>query len=264
MRFSVVANTRAQHQVGHQQALAEGLRKFGVDPVITSSAHPSIKYVACWGWRLGAALRQQGHEVLVMERGYLGDRFMWTSLGWNGLNGYAEFPAHPESGRFNQHHKMRPWRETDGKYVVVMGQVPGDASLRGRNMVPWYESVAVMAADAYGLPVLFRNHPVAAQKGHNIRPRHTAPAAGTMEDVLKDAHVVITYNSNSAVDSVLAGVPTVTMDRGSMAWDVTGHNIGELVKPDRAAWAEQLAWKQWTIDEITSGEALNGLLEMKL
>lgn len=264
MKVSVVASTRSTHQVTHQEAMAEGLRKLGVEVSLGVSADPKIKYVACWGWRLGAALRQQGHEVLVMERGYLGDRFAWTSLAWNGLNGRGTFPEYPDDGgeRFRKHYTLSPWKEHQGECAVIMGQVPGDASLQGRNLTPWYEATAVLAADAYSKPVLFRNHPVAVQKGHKIQPRHTQSCIGELDEILNKAAVVITYNSNSAVDAVVAGVPAVAMDAGSMAWDVTGRNVGDLIRPDRESWAYKLAWKQWSLDEIKSGFALKRLLEV--
>lgn len=263
MHFTLIASPTSPHQVEHQHALQQGLNALGIP---SSFAHRGrgqrlTTHVACWGWRMGAQLRQMGHEVLVMERGYLGDRFKWTSLAWNGLNGRADFGRVPtdDDTRFHNNFSMRPWRETPGDHVLILGQVPGDASLQGRNLVPWYESVAVLAADAYQLPVKFRPHPDLARKGIVQRPRHCGVSDGTLTEALASAHVAITFNSNSGVDAVLAGTPTITMDHGSMAWGVTGHAIGERETPDRGAWAAQLAWKQWRMEEIASGEALKGL-----
>jgi hypothetical protein len=261
MQFTIVLNPNSPHQSAHQTALQSGLKALGVDAVL-SRTRVDTKYVACWGWRQGQMLRSQGHEVLVLERGYLGDRFVWSSLGWNGLNGYADFSNPPDDGgeRFNAHYEMAPWRETDGKYVLIMGQVPGDASLRGKNLMPWYESVGVLAADAYGLPVKFRPHPNTERKGIRQVPRHCQRSFEPLDEAIADAHVVITYNSNSAVDAVVRGVPAIAMDEGSMAWDVTGHQIGDIVRPDRSPWASKLAWTQWSLDEIRSGAALERLL----
>ena len=36
---------------------------------------------------------------------------------------------------------------------------------------------------------------------------------------------------------------------------------GEPANPDREAWAHALAWKQWSLDEIASGDALVGIVE---
>lgn len=262
MKFTVISNLRSHHQVAHQNAMAAGLSAHGIDPII-SAGYANTKHVACWGWRHGKALRDAGHEVLVMERGYIGDRFFWSSLAWNGLNGYGEFPQADAEERFSRMGCIKPWKD-GGDYVLIMGQVPADMSLRGKNLVPWYEANAVLARDSYGLPVKFRPHPVSLKKGHNVRPRHCEICTTkTLEDSLAGAAVVITYNSNSAVDSVLAGIPALSMDPGSMAYEVTGHKVGDIIKPDRDSWAERLAHCQWSLDEIQSGHAVGKLLSMK-
>lgn len=194
-----------------------------------------------------------------MERGYLGDRFSWYSLGWNGLNGNAEFRTYPRDDngmRFHRNHGalMKPWRDgSQGRYVLLLGQVPGDAALRGQDLLPWYRTAALNAHNAYEMPVRFRNHPVAEQRGYRLNPSYTERIEGTLEEALAGAFVAVTYNSNSAVDAVLAGVPTVTVDRGSIAWDVCAHHVGSIARPDRGPWASRLAWKQWRLNEIAQG-----------
>lgn len=265
MQFTVISSHRAAHQLQHQEAMAEGLRAHGIEPVLTTACSARTKFVACWGWRLGKALREQGHEVAVMERGFLSDRFSWTSLAWNGLNGRGEFPVPPDDNgdRFCTHHSFKPWRKTDGEYVLLMGQVPGDASLQGRNLLPWYEETARQATKAYGLPVVFRPHPLAERKGFRQNVPYTKRSSRELAQDLERAHVVITYNSNSAVDAVIAGVPAVAVDPGSMAWPVAGHAVGDRIMPNTSEWMRDLAWKQWQLDEISSGVALTALLEMK-
>jgi hypothetical protein len=77
----------------------------------------------------------------------------------------------------------------------------------------------------------------------------------SLEADLSGAAIVVTWNSNSGLDAVINGVPTVTMDKGAMAWDVTGHSLGEVPPtPDRTAWCHALAWKQWSKGEMVSGE----------
>lgn len=256
MDVTIVA--RASHQRNCAEAVASGLRRHGRTVHIQESTSCTTKTVACWGWRKGKVLRDAGHEVLVMERAYLGDRYQWYSLGWNGLNGRADFRGVRDDGgaRFREHfgHLMQPWRETPGKYVLLVGQVPGDASLQGRDLSSWYTVSAVTARAAYNMPVLFREHPEARKRGINRNPAYTNPSkAETLAQALADAHVVITFNSNTAVESVLAGIPTVTADEGSMARSVTAHQTSMRVAPDRERWAAQLAWKQWTLTEIARG-----------
>ena len=193
-----------------------------------------------------------------MERGYVGNRFEWFSLGWNGLNGRATpLPMPQDDGeRFQRHHKalMQPWRpEGSGEYVLLVGQVPGDMSLAGKDLTHWYSNAALTARVRYDLPVMFREHPVAMERGVRRNPNYTHPFEGTLDEALAGAAACVTFNSNTAVDAILAGVPTTVDNRGSMAWDVAGHRLGDSIRPDRAAWASNLAWRQWKLDEIARG-----------
>lgn len=255
--LTVIAKPGAVHQVTHQMAMAAGARKHGLTVIEQASiTHVSTQVVACWGWRTGRQLHERGHEVLLMERGYLGDRFAWTSLGWNGLNGRANFATREDGGdRFRKHFSdlLKPWNP-EGRYVLLVGQVPGDMSLQGRDLAPWYAEQAAKAAAEYHLPVMFRPHPVAVSRGQARHVPGTQMLQGDLHGALAAAAVVITFNSNTGVDALLAGKPTTSHDCGSMVWEETNQLAGAS-DPGREAWAARLAWCQWTIDELRSGEA---------
>jgi hypothetical protein len=244
---TIIASPRAAHQVTHQQALANGFAAHGVNARLAHSArHVTTHRVACWGWRMGRQLRAAGHDVLVMERGYIGDRFTWSSLAWNGLNGRGHVDAVPEDGgeRFNQYFSdlLQP-PNPDGDYVLIVGQVPGDAALGGRDLHGWY---CEQAAKPWSVPVRFRPHPLARRRGP-VRPvSGTALLEGDLSAALAGAAIVCTYNSNTGVDAMLAGKRVTAADEGSMIWGAG----------DREQWAHRLAWRQWTMDEIASGFAL--------
>lgn len=263
MKVTILASPRAAHQVAHQHAAAEGLRALGHEPLLRyseHSPHASTRFVACWGWRIGAKLRDAGHEVIVLERGYIGDRFVWTSVGLNGLNGRAQFPSarQDQGARFRGLATLLPWREQSG-YALIVGQVPGDASLRGVDLEPWYAEMSRQAVAA-GMEPVFRQHPQAAKRGYRQGPRGVRQHNGALEDALAGAAQAITYNSNTGVDALLAGVPVYADNEGSMAWPLAGRVVGEFRRPDRSQWAYDLAWRQWSLDEIRSGAALEGLI----
>lgn len=248
MSVRIIASPGAPHQVRHAKAIQKGFARHGVVACIGHRPQEDDRTIVCWGWRQGKVWHQQGRSVLVMERGYIGDRMgTWSSLAWNGLNGRGKVPPVPEDGgkRFNDHHAglMQEWNPT-GDYVLIIGQVPGDAALAGRDLQGWY---AEQAAKDWRRPVYFRPHPLAHRRGP-IRPVPGAPVKnGALPEALAGAAWVVTYNSNTAVDSMLAGKPTHVDDEGSMAWNVT----------NREQWAHKLAWRQWTIDEMESGFALD-------
>jgi hypothetical protein len=212
-----------------------------------------------WGHRQRRIIdgqRAHGARYLVMERAYFNDRFEWYSLGYDGLNGRADFCNDGMPGdRWKAHGPgLKPWRDPGtGSVVVVMGQVPGDAALAHVNYRRWQER-AVIDARKYGLPIVFRQHPHRAARTDGTHLR-VALSKVSLEEDLARAAVVVTLNSNSGVDAVLAGVPTVTSDPGAMARKVTAHTIGEISRPPREQWAADLAYAQWKLDEIASGEA---------
>lgn len=242
-------------------ALAAGIGAFGDDPARETGYAPpraEMPPVACWGWRRGKQYHRRSREVLVAERGYLGDRLAtWTSLGWNGLNGRAVFAAQGDEGqRFERHFgpALKPWSRRKG-YALIVGQVPGDMSCEGVNMEAWYVKAA-LAMEERGYTVGFREHPAAVRRGLRVRALPDKRIGGTLEDALSVATVAVTWNSNCGVDAVLSGVPVIACDPGAMCWDVAAHGLdAEIVRPSRDAWAARLAWTQWTIDEIESGEA---------
>lgn len=236
------------------ESFAEGLRRHGWSASIKERPEPCDLLVQ-WGVRdrHGMNLQQQiGGKVCIIERGYIGDRFSWTSVSFGGgLNGHGEFCGpFDDDSRWKTHFadKIKPWRFNKEGPAVVMGQVPTDMSLKGLDSYRLW-TVAVRKLKAAGWDVKWRGHPLANGFTIDNLPLETGP----LEDCLNEAGFVVTINSNSGVDAVLAGVPTVTMDDRSMAWDVTSHDTEEMVMPDRTEWAHALAWKQWLLPEMASG-----------
>jgi len=117
----------------------------------------------------------------------------------------------------------------------------------------WYSTIAKEAKRVFGLPVKFRPHPLARQtvKGQNLDV-----IGGTLMDAFKNAHCAITWNSNSAVEAAINGLPVFVFDEGSMAWAVAGHQLRlDLFRPERDVWLRHLAYCQWTVEELENGEA---------
>lgn len=258
-RAVVIANERAEHQKSWGGAFAEGLRRHGWRVSAAVGFEPA-DLVVMWGVRKRhdiAAAKAAGADVVVLERGYLGDRMSWTSVSFGGgLNGRGEFRgARTDPERFETHFGglMRPWREDRGGYALLIGQVPGDMSLAEVDIDQWYR-IAAKALRRQGWEVMFRPHPLA---GRRAAPRYShgvKHVGGTLHEAMDRAGLVVTWNSNAGVDAALYGRPVVAMDPGSMAWDVAGHQVTETETPDRADWAARLAWKQFSRAEIASGE----------
>lgn len=268
MRLTILADPSKPHHRKWAEHLGAGLAVAGVECIYHApSRTPQTVNVACWGWRMGKRFRERGHEVLVMEHGYVGDRQDWTSLRWNGLNGRGtsicprDIVEKDWAGtRFLNHHPpMAPMSAGPGLgvgYVLLIGQVAGDMSLGGKDLGPWYVDRAKLAR-SLGYECVFRPHPVSVERGDVLPVVGVRMSTGKslLEDML-GAVAVYTYNSNTAVDAVLAGVPCVTEDEGSMAWSVTTHDLSDIepcFKANRREWARDIAWEQWSMHEIRTG-----------
>ena len=83
-----------------------------------------------------------------------------------------------------------------------------------------------------------------------------------IEKAISKAKVVVTINSNAGVDAALAGKPVISLDRGSMVWDISEHDFKNINNPkfnNRTQWCNDIAYAQWHPSELESGEAWNHL-----
>lgn len=242
-------------------AFIDGLKLHGINAewLYDRSYKPSDLAVI-WGMRFPQIIKGQkenGNDFLVMERGYVGDRMKFTSMGFNGLNNRADFHAeNMPDDRWDKYFDgmMKHWKTEDG-YILLIGQVAGDSSIKDRIILTdWLNEVVAELSKIYpGKEIVFRPHPLSRQ---NQNIPGTENSNGSLEQDLSGAGLCVTFNSNTGVEAVLAGVPTITMDRGAMAYNVTSHALDvPICKPDREQWAYDMAYKQWMMEEIASGEA---------
>ncbi|MEW9838745.1 hypothetical protein, partial [Mesorhizobium marinum] len=231
-------------------ALREAMKRDGIRTVMRRRNRPTDADVAVvWGWRqtrMHEPMLSSGRAVVVIERAFIQPRNQWFSLAVNGFNGRGTFPAVQDDGERwekNFAHHLKPWREVEDGYALVIGQVPGDAALHGRDIVAWAHDVTDELV-RLGHKVVYRAHP----KGPTPCPPGAVPSTRSLEDDIAGASRVVVYNSTTAVEAVLAGTPTVTMDVGSVAYPVTSHALSDpLVRPDRTGWCHELSWYQWTL-----------------
>lgn len=243
-----------------EKKLIQGFKYEPSDVAVVFGVHKSrIRQ----SWPRGKVISQQrakNLDVVVLETGYInrgdGENHHYAA-GFNGLNGRADFR--------NKNMPAERWQKLGiklnhfkrGDKILLCGQVPWDASVEGSDHLAWLEETAWALKLKTQKPVIFRPHPLAdlkPMKGCEHSRRHLA------ED-LKEAHAVVTFNSNTGVDALLAGKPVFTADHGSMVWSVSGHDIKDIDEPkyppdrDLAQWAFDLAYTQWTPEEMRKGLA---------
>lgn len=204
-------------------------------------------------------------DFLVLERGYLLDRYKWTSCGYNGLNNHANFyNQNIDSTRWNNvfSHQMSllDWSDS-GEYALIAGQVKRDASVKHLSIYNIYQNL-IKELNTMNIPVVFRPHPLEKYKHLNdiTNLKFTYDKNHTLEDTLKKARFTITINSNAGVISLTKGIPVISLDNKSMVYDYSSHSIfSNLIYPDRLPWCHRMAYTQWSFGEIKNGETWNHL-----
>lgn len=255
LKAALFAIPTLPHQVRWLGRLADGLRRHGVevDWLAPGEGVERADFVACWGLS-GRRQLVTERPVLIAEAGFLGKRAVdWASLGWHDIGGRADYQnAEVDSARGNLWRgQMQPCRDPEGRYLLIMGQCAGDAAWRGTDPLAWYRGAAASLRQTSALPILLRPHPLGgpvAGFDHSV---------GTLQEDLAGAAGVITFCSTSGVDAVMAGVPTVATDPGSMVFGLvpSAPPFTRLDESPRDRWLDRLAYCQWSAAEFVDGTA---------
>ena len=177
-----------------------------------------------------------------------------------------------------QYIEIKPWR-TNGKYVLLCLQKPGDSSLA--RLMAKYETyynfiVAILTEIRLHTdrPIRVRMHPLRQDRQLpvienaklNISNLEISPnsvnsngynGGDGLERDFADAYAVVGFNSNALTESVCEGIPTFSLCPGSMAMPMGTGDLSQLESPptpDRIQWLYDLAYCQWREDEVASGK----------
>jgi hypothetical protein len=199
--------------------------------------------------------KKNGATVVVVETGFLnrGDgRTNHYAVGLNGLNGRGEYRNRnsPPDRREKLGVILEPWKQ--GEHILLCGQVPWDASVDFTDHRKWLEQTARALALHSSRTVVFRPHP----KCQMAPIPDTVYSCRQLGQDLMDAWAVVTFNSNTAVEAVIQGIPVFAADVGSMAMPVANADLSRIETPDmpdREQWLNDLCYTQWTPEEMKEG-----------
>lgn len=187
------------------------------------------------GQRAACAFESRGLPVLVTENASWGNDFLgghWYSLARDYHNTAGRFPYGGPERWDALGVDLMPWR-TGGDEVVILPQ---------RGIGP--SGVAMPC----GWPQRAR-----AATGGRIRAHPGTRTCMPLQDDLARALRVMTWGSGAAIKALLWGIPVQS--------DMPGW-IGEQdnTDTDRLAMFRRLAWAQWRLSEIETGEPFARLL----
>lgn len=241
MAVTIHCESNIKWQAAFAKKIKAGLKVIGIPATISKSRTRESDVAVLLGTTCWRHIETDG-DYLLVDRASFGDPD-YVQLVWNGhgKRGNHRVPTDKGTRWKNIGCHVSPWRDIRGK-VVLCGQT--------ETYSPAYPDLASWYSQVDGIATHFRKHP----QGDNPT---SLPIAHDWNNVGR----VVALNSSVAVESVMLGIPTVTMDGGSMAWDVTSHHPAVAKCPDRVEWLNWLAWTQWNHDEIKSGLPIKHIFE---
>jgi hypothetical protein len=194
-----------------------------------------------------------GNKAIVIESGYI-KRDKYYSVGYGGLNGRADFNNKdcPPDRWKDLGLDLKDYRG-QGEHILLCGQVPWDAAVQHIDYNKWCLDVVDEIKSVTDRPIIFRPHPKFSV-GNVFTNVKTSNNARLIDD-LRNCWAAVALSSNALVESVIEGVPVFACDKGAMSLDVS-NDIIDLENPklyNREQWAYNLAYTQWTREEMVEG-----------
>lgn len=220
------------------RAFTKGLERLGYEVAHGVTASPADNDLMCSWNRIGHAdhaakvFESRRLPVLIAENAAWGNDFCgrsWLTLARGFHNTTGCFPVGGSERWDALGVDLDPWRAA-GETVI----------LPQRGIGP--SQVAMPRGWPYGIKGRIRQHP---------GQRH----AKDLKDDLATAGKVITWGSGAAVKALTWGIP---VESHMPDWIAEQSNTDE----SRLEMLRKLAWAQWRIEEIASGEAFSWILEV--
>lgn len=157
--------------------------------------------------------------------------------------GLGQLRQCPSVRRGGLHVTLSPWRKS-GKHVLVCP--PTDYFIQAHNCQMWLENTLATLRVHTDRPIIVRQKP------------DTSISQESLAEQLGNCHALVTHSSNVAIEAIVAGVPVfVESDCAAVGVGETRlERIEYPLTPDRELWLANLAFTQFSFEEIIRGEVI--------
>lgn len=234
-------------------AMIFGIARCGDTAYAHSIDAPMLKnadVAVCYGWKRNAQYRDYPRFVYA-DLGYWhrDTHYRLVAGSWS-PDGYVRAQL-PRSRLDLLGVSVNPWR-TDGDTIVIAGSTGKSCVEHGLGYREWETRVAAQLQGC-GKRVVYRPKPT---------DRNKAPLRGVeydygpLAETLARSWALVTHHSNAAVEALVAGVPVHCETGAAAAFSVP---LDQIANPPLLEGREQfladVAWLNWSVDEMRSGAA---------
>jgi hypothetical protein len=251
------------------QAMFEGIRRCGDRVRLIEDNYPQqpdADVAVMYGmqgdlFRLFNDYVAAGRKAVYIDLGYWGRREggRWTGyhkVSVNSRHPTAYFQRKGHDGARLRHFGLhpQPWRQ--GKHILIAGMGHKTASVGEPAGGEWETQIVAEIRKHSDLPIVYRPKP-SWKTATPIAGTVFSPQNEPLEDVLRNASAVVTHHSNVAVDGLVDGIPAFCWH--GVASVMASQDLARLRKPHmpegREQWMRDIAYCQWSVDEMRQGLA---------
>lgn len=246
-----------------RDAFAAGLSRLGY--VVTHHDHMPEAGGVFVTWNLHGAnenkaemWRRAGGKVLVAENGFVrgADGKPTYSLARDGHNGAGKWYVGGSERWEALGIKLKPWNCNMKGHILIVGQ-RGIGSKEMRSPANWHEITKNQIARMTKLRLQVRAHP-------------GKPAQEQADQIRRDlngACCCVIWSSATGVRALIEGIPVFQYAPHWVCEDAAGR-LGVAFPPttsddDRLRAMVRMAWHQWSVEELATGEPMKRLLEIE-
>jgi hypothetical protein len=211
--------------------------------------------------------RRVGKKAIYVDLGY------WDRVRGGKLSGYHKVSVNarhptayfqnrpfPHDRRRNLGIKIEPWKK-GGKHILIAGMGAKAAAVEGFKPNQWEEAAVRELRKHTERDIIYRPKP-SWNAPTQIPGTIYSPREQPLEEVLKDCHATVSHHSNVCVDGLVAGIPAFCFH--GVASVMGPQDLSKIETPhypdDREQWADNIAYTQWTPNEMALGMVWRHLL----
>lgn len=202
---------------------------------------------------------RDGGTVLVAENGYLGvdeNGIQRYALAVHGHNGSGWWPAGDDRRFEKLGIEVKPWRD-GGAHIYVRGQ-RGIGAPNMANPPNWHQATATALRRRTKRQINAVDHPG--------KPACDPAQANQLTAALAGAYACVIWSSASGVRALVEGVPVFYSAPHWICAGAARRGLDDFEHPAmddaaRATALERMAWGQWSVAELGTGEPFVRLME---